>query len=385
MPERRQVTNFLAPLAWIRAAGRSAFASMPMVALLAVTVSTVHGFVPRAEPARSVLLDAAEAQGGRFGLPEADDAGVQQRPAETRYEQAGESSPVPSATLLVEIQRHLARARSAMETRVRPSESAAQQNLVAQDSERAGRQAQAVRPPLKLTAEQRKVAEFVSSKYRVALDDVQHFVAHAYQVAREFRLDPHLILAVVSVESSFNPKARSPKGAQGLMQVLTRVHTDKFAPFGGPAAAFDPVANITVGSAILKEYLVREGTVEGALKSYVGAALLPHDFGYGRKVLGERERIAAAAKGLPVPGERQALAKGASGPATVAGLEPVPDVARVAPNSGMPGETKTIPLFAVEQPMPWVDVAPAASVEPGGKEAVAQLLDRLSVDKLSDL
>src|SRR5690606_18849444 len=89
--------------------------------------------------------------------------------------------------------------------------------------------------------------------------------------------------------------ARSSAGAQGLMQVLTRVHLDKFAPYGGARAAFDPVANITVGSRILKEYLVREGTVEGALKSYVGAALLSHDFGYGNKVLTERTRIAAAA------------------------------------------------------------------------------------------
>ncbi len=32
------------------------------------------------------------------------------------------------------------------------------------------------------------------------------------------------------------------------MQVLTRVHADKFAPFGGVAAAFDPLANIKVGA-----------------------------------------------------------------------------------------------------------------------------------------
>ena len=105
----------------------------------------------------------------------------------------------------------------------------------------------------------------------------------------------------MSIESSFDPNARSAAGAQGLMQVLTRVHVDKFAPFGGAAAAFDPVANISVGSRILKEYLVREGSVEGALKSYVGAALHEHDSGYGYKVLSERERIAAAAAGRPIP------------------------------------------------------------------------------------
>jgi hypothetical protein len=157
-------------------------------------------------------------------------------------------------------------------------------------------------PVLKLSPEQQKIAQFVAKKYRVAVDDVQHFVVHAYRAAREFRLDPYLVLAVMSIESNFDPNARSSKGAQGLMQVLTRVHVDKFAPFGGVHAAFDPVANISVGSRILRDYLVREGhDVEAALKSYVGAALLSHDFGYGYKVLSERERIAAAAAGKPIP------------------------------------------------------------------------------------
>ncbi|HRO59195.1 MAG TPA: lytic transglycosylase domain-containing protein [Burkholderiaceae bacterium] len=175
-----------------------------------------------------------------------------------------------------------------------------------------------VRPPLRLTDEQLNIARFVAERYRVSYDHMQHFVAHAYDAAREFRLDPHLVLAVVAIESSFNPKARSKKGAQGLMQVLTRVHTEKFAPFGGPSAAFDPVANLRVGSRILKEYLVREGSVEGALKSYVGAALLKHDFGYGKKVMTERKRIAAAAEAAPFDGDvkfaagedRAAAAKG---------------------------------------------------------------------------
>jgi hypothetical protein len=162
--------------------------------------------------------------------------------------------------------------------------------------------ARAQAPVLKLSPEQHKIAQFVASKYRVAVDDVQYFVVYAYRAAREFRLDPYLVLAVMSIESNFDPNARSAKGAQGLMQVLTRVHVDKFAPFGGVTAAFDPVANISVGSRILRDYLVREGhDVEAALKSYVGAALLSHDFGYGFKVLSERERIAAAAAGKPIP------------------------------------------------------------------------------------
>lgn len=159
-----------------------------------------------------------------------------------------------------------------------------------------------------LDREQQNVARFIAQRYRVTLESTSEFVHHAYRAARDVKVDPLLVLAVMSVESSFNPRAQSHAGAQGLMQVLTRVHVDKFLPFGGIAAAFDPVANIRVGSVILKEYLNREGSVEGALKSYVGAAFHDHDGGYGAKVLNARERIAAAAAGRPIPSEVDATA-----------------------------------------------------------------------------
>jgi len=156
-----------------------------------------------------------------------------------------------------------------------------------------------VRTVPSLSNEQHHIARFIARRYRIAIEQTQEFVEFAYRTAREAKLDPWLILAIISVESSFDPTAQSSRGAQGLMQVLTRVHADKFAPFGGVAAAFDPLANMRVGAQILKSYLARDGSVEGALKAYVGAAMLPHDGGYGAKVLTERERIAAAASGRP--------------------------------------------------------------------------------------
>jgi soluble lytic murein transglycosylase-like protein len=176
-----------------------------------------------------------------------------------------------------------------------------------------------------LDTEQQNIARFIARRYQVAIEQTQYFVEYAYRTAREFKVDPWLILAVISVESSFDPKAESHQGAQGLMQVLTRVHVDKFAPFGGAAAAFDPLANIKVGAQILKEYMGRDGTVEGALKAYVGAALLPHDGGYGAKVLGERERIAAAAKGHPDPA-RQPTRQASVDAAARGGLSPARDI-----------------------------------------------------------
>jgi hypothetical protein len=58
---------------------------------------------------------------------------------------------------------------------------------------------------------------------------------------------------VVAIESNFNPFAQSAVGAQGLMQVMTRVHNQKYEAFGGTLAAFDPVSNLRVGVQVLRE------------------------------------------------------------------------------------------------------------------------------------
>ena len=140
-------------------------------------------------------------------------------------------------------------------------------------------------------------AQFLATRYRLPLEQTAHYVHLALEAARDFQLDPLLILAIMSIESSLNPSAASSAGAQGLMQVHTRVHTDMFKPYGGAERAFDPRANIRVGAQILRGYIATYGTVAGALKAYVGAARLPEDGGYAAKVLRERERLAAAADG----------------------------------------------------------------------------------------
>jgi hypothetical protein len=135
------------------------------------------------------------------------------------------------------------------------------------------------------------VAQYLARRYRVADEAVRVLVAAAFEVGREKKLDPLLILSVMAIESSFNPFAQSPVGAQGLMQVMTRVHTERFEPHGGEAAALDPIVNIKVGSSILRELIARGGSVERGLQLYVGAGNLPDDGGYGARVLGERSRL----------------------------------------------------------------------------------------------
>lgn len=149
----------------------------------------------------------------------------------------------------------------------------------------------------KTEAQQRNVTQYLARRYRVADEAVRVLVAAAYETGHEIGLDPLLILAVMAIESSMNPFAQSPVGAQGLMQVMTRVHTDKFEPHGGDHAALDPIANIKVGSAILRDMIRRGGSVARGLQLYVGAGNQPDDGGYGARVLGEHGRIAMAAAG----------------------------------------------------------------------------------------
>lgn len=145
--------------------------------------------------------------------------------------------------------------------------------------------------PKELPKEQAAVAYWISKKYKVAAEPIAAIVAEAFELGTQQRIDPTLILAIMAVESSFNPFAQSSVGAQGLMQVMTKVHTDKYENFGGNHAAFDPLSNLRVGVAILKDYIRITGSVEGALKYYVGAANLNSDGGYASKVMAEHRRL----------------------------------------------------------------------------------------------
>jgi hypothetical protein len=140
---------------------------------------------------------------------------------------------------------------------------------------------------------------YIARKYKIAQSVAGALIGTAFAVGREMNLDPQLLLAVIAIESRYNPYAESHVGAQGLMQVMTKVHKEKFEDYiDGPIAALNPIANIRVGSQILRDCIKRRGSVEGGLACYVGATG-PSDGGYGAKVLAERRRIALAS-GIPV-------------------------------------------------------------------------------------
>jgi soluble lytic murein transglycosylase-like protein len=155
--------------------------------------------------------------------------------------------------------------------------------------------------PNTLTRKQAAVALWISRRYRVAPEPIGRLVQEAWSVGQRTDLDPTLILAIMAIESSFNPFAQSKVGAQGLMQVMTQLHDEKYQTFGGTHAAFDPVSNLRVGVQVLKGCISRAGSLEAGLRYYVGAANLTDDGGYAQKVLAEQRHLRDVANGRTVP------------------------------------------------------------------------------------
>jgi hypothetical protein len=161
--------------------------------------------------------------------------------------------------------------------------------------------------PKDLPKQQAALAFWLARKYGVAPEPLSVLVAEAFEIGAKAKLDPTLILAIMAIESGFNPFAQSPVGAQGLMQVMTKVHSDKYENFGGKLAAFDPVTNLRVGVKVLQECITRAGSVEGGLKFYVGAGNLENDGGYASKVMAEHARLLAVVGGKPMPQAARAI------------------------------------------------------------------------------
>lgn len=111
-------------------------------------------------------------------------------------------------------------------------------------------------------------------------------------VAAEFRLDPALVAAVIRVESAWQPRAVSPKGARGLMQLMPAT-----ARRLGVTRAFDPVQNVRGGALYLSRLAERYGerevekilaaynAGEGAVEEYSGVPPYRETRDYVRRVM----------------------------------------------------------------------------------------------------
>jgi soluble lytic murein transglycosylase-like protein len=149
--------------------------------------------------------------------------------------------------------------------------------------------AEAADPAADLSPTMKRALEHVARRYRVAPATLVPVFAAAQEAASERRLDPLLIVAVIAVESGFNPIAESPMGAQGLMQVIPRFHLDKVPEDAGEHPFLDPVTNVRIGAHVLQEAIRMRGSLVAGLQQYGGASD-PQD-PYAGRVLAEKDRI----------------------------------------------------------------------------------------------
>lgn len=158
-------------------------------------------------------------------------------------------------------------------------------------SAEASQDADAIDAPV--TAPVKRLSNYLSRRYHVAVDAVQPLVAEAFASGHTTGIDPLLLVAVMAVESSFNPIAESAYGAQGLMQVVPRFHMEKIGAHGDDATLLDPLVNIRVGAQVLKDCVARAGSLQAALQAYAGAS---NDAAaqYSSRVMSERSRLQQA-------------------------------------------------------------------------------------------
>lgn len=149
--------------------------------------------------------------------------------------------------------------------------------------------AEAERPPVD-NRRYRALSQFLAKRYRVSQAVTLDLVTMAHAAGNQIGVDPLLIIAVIAVESRFNPIAESSFGAKGLMQIIPKYHSDKFRDLGGVKAIFDPETNILVGSKIIKEYMIRTGNLSSALQLYGGVSTTENDV-YFSKVMSEKQRL----------------------------------------------------------------------------------------------
>lgn len=117
------------------------------------------------------------------------------------------------------------------------------------------------------------LAEFLE-RQRTAFtsSEIRQLARTLAEESARHRLDPQLLLAVIYVESRFDPFAVSPVGALGLMQIMPGTGRELAArlgiPWNGPLTLFDPVTNVRVGTAYVRQLADRYGSIHTALAAY---------------------------------------------------------------------------------------------------------------------
>lgn len=147
-----------------------------------------------------------------------------------------------------------------------------------------------------LSEEQEAVTLWLSRRYKVSPEPLGALVSEAWVVGDSIQISPTLLLAVIAIESRFNPFASGAQGGMGLMQIEPQAQHQALLPFGGPLAAFDPLTNLRVGARHLQTLIQQSTSVEAALQLYALATGQRDGGEYVHRVLTEHQRLERMAR-----------------------------------------------------------------------------------------
>lgn len=147
------------------------------------------------------------------------------------------------------------------------------------------------KPLLVLSEEQEAVTLSLSRRYKVSPEPMGALVSEAWLVGDRVQVAPTLLLAVMAIESRFNPFASGAQGGMGLMQIEPQAQHQALLPFGGPLAAFDPLTNLRIGARHLQSLIEQSASVEAALQLYALATGQRDGGEYVNRVLAEHKRL----------------------------------------------------------------------------------------------
>ena len=125
----------------------------------------------------------------------------------------------------------------------------------------------------KVLQEKKATVVPIIMKLRPQLDKMvaQKISDSIIKYSRKYQIPPEFIVWLMKRESGFNTLATSKAGAVGLMQVMPKAHKDKMKELGiDYSQLFHIDHNVNLGCRILREYYDRTGSIEKALKKYVG-------------------------------------------------------------------------------------------------------------------
>jgi soluble lytic murein transglycosylase-like protein len=144
---------------------------------------------------------------------------------------------------------------------------------------------------LALSDEQAAVTRWLSRRYKVSPEPMGALVHEAWTVGDRIQVSPTLLLAVIAIESRFNPFASGPQGGMGLMQIQAEAQHRALLSYGGPLAAFDPLTNLRVGARHLQTLIEQSPSVDAALQLYALATGQSNGKDYVSRVLAEQKQL----------------------------------------------------------------------------------------------